>query len=66
MQKGIENTFTMQEFQHDVSFTTMNSKEQVIEWMEKILVPNLYPLNAYNGDALNENEQTFVGGVNKR
>ena len=66
MQKGLENTFASAEFEHGVSFSTMTSTPQFYNWVESVLLPNLYPEEAYNGDALTEEQKKMVGGVNRR
>jgi len=65
MQKGLEDIFTHNEFDYGIDFTNINSREQMISWFDKILVPGLWPIEDYAGEALDELEQGFVGTYNK-
>ncbi len=66
MQKGIEDTFTKNEFAYNVDFQHISSREQVIQWVDDILLPQLYPQESYSGQPLTGVDKRFIGqGFNK-
>ncbi|GMI03856.1 hypothetical protein TrVE_jg2530 [Triparma verrucosa] len=66
MAKGIRDLFTQNEFSYNVDFERMTTKKQVMDWFEDILIPNLLPVEDYNGNDLTTLEKQFILGFNKR
>ncbi|GMI23619.1 hypothetical protein TrRE_jg50 [Triparma retinervis] len=66
MKRGIEDTFTVNEFDYNIDFARMTTKAQTMDWFENVLIPNLLPQTDYNGNALSLKEQGFVAVTNKR
>mmetsp|Transcript_2016 Transcript_2016/g.4059 ORF Transcript_2016/g.4059 Transcript_2016/m.4059 type:complete len:689 (-) Transcript_2016:49-2115(-) len=66
MKRGIEDTFTVNEFDFNIDFNRMTTKAQSMQWFENILIPNLLPQTDYNGNPLSEQDKGFVSITNKR
>lgn len=66
MKRGIEDTFTVNEFDYNIDFNRMTTKDQAMKWFENVLIENLLPQVDYNGNALSSEDKGFVAVTNKR